>query len=180
MAATPAELLAFWREAGPERWFKSEPAFDGRVRERFLGVHEAAAAGRLRDWERTAESALALVIALDQFPRNMFRGTARAFSTDALARAAARRAVKNGFDRTIPMPERNFLYLPFEHSEDLADQEFGRALFEAAGDPEAVRWSKLHRDVIRRFGRFPHRNEILGRASTPEEIAYLEGGGFRA
>jgi uncharacterized protein (DUF924 family) len=180
MAATAAEVLAFWREAGPERWFKSDPAFDGRLRERFLATHEAAASGALRDWEQTADGALALVIALDQFPRNMFRGTPRAFATDASARAAARRAVAKGFDREFPMPERNFFYLPFEHSEDLADQEFGLALLASTGDAESMRWAETHRDVIRRFGRFPHRNEILGRASTPDEIAYLEGGGFRA
>jgi uncharacterized protein (DUF924 family) len=120
------------------------------------------------------------VIALDQFPRNMFRGMARAFSTDTLALTVARRAIERNFDRTIPMPERNFFYLPFEHSENLADQERCFALIEATGDAEAVKWAKLHLDVIRRFGRFPHRNAALSRVSTPEEIAYLEGGGFRA
>ncbi len=155
-------------------------AFDAELRERFLATHEAAAAGRLSVWEDTAEDALALVIALDQFPRNMFRGTARAFSTDALALAAARRAIGRGFDLKTPMPERNFFYLPFEHSENLADQERCVALTEATGDAEAVKWAKVHLDVIRRFGRFPHRNAALDRASTPEEIAFLGDGGFRA
>ena len=180
MPVAPEAVLSFWREAGPKRWFAQDAAFDAQVRERFLATHEAAAAGRLASWEDSAEGALALVIALDQFPRNMFRGTARAFSTDALALAAARRAIERGFDRTIAMPERNFFYLPFEHSEKLADQERCLALTEATGDAEAVKWAKVHLDVIRRFGRFPHRNAALGRVSTPEETAFLEGGGFRA
>ena len=180
MPAAPEAVLSFWREAGPKRWFAVDLAFDAEIRERFLATHEAAAAGRLSAWEDTAEGVLALVIALDQFPRNMFRGTARAFSTDPLARAVARRAIEHGFDRAIPMPERNFFYLPFEHSENLADQELCFTLTEATGDAEAVKWAKIHLDVIRRFGRFPHRNAALSRISTPEEIAFLEGGGFRA
>lgn len=180
MPAAPEGVLSFWREAGPKRWFTVDPAFDAQVRERFLATHEAAAAGRLSAWEDSAEGALALVIALDQFPRNMFRATARAFSTDSLALAATRRAIERGFDRAFSMPERNFFYLPFEHSENLADQERGVALTEATGDAEAVKWAKVHLDAIRRFGRFPHRNAALGRVSTLEEIAFLEDGGFRA
>jgi uncharacterized protein (DUF924 family) len=180
MLAAPEAVLSFWRAAGPKRWFVQEPAFDTEIRERFLATHKAAAAGRLSGWEDTAEGALALLLVLDQFPRNMFRGSARAFSTDPLALATTLRAIERGFDRAIPMPERNFFYLPFEHSENLADQERGVALTEATGDAEAVKWAKVHLDVIRRFGRFPHRNAALGRVSTPEEIAFLEGGGFRA
>jgi uncharacterized protein (DUF924 family) len=180
MPVAPEDVLSFWREAGPKRWFAQDPAFDAEIRERFLATHEAAAAGRLSAWEATAARALALVIALDQFPRNMFRGTAQAFSTDGLALAAARRAIERGFDQAIPMPERNFFYLPFEHSEKLADQEHCLALSEATGDAEAVKWAKIHLDVIRRFGRFPHRNAALNRVSTPEEIAFLDGGGFHA
>ena len=180
MSAAPEGVLSFWREAGPKRWFARDPAFDAEIRERFLATHEAAASGQLSAWEDTAEGALALVIALDQFPRNMFRGTARAFSTDTLALAATRRAVARGFDRAIPMPERNFFYLPFQHSENLADQERCFALSAATGDAEAVKWAKIHLDVIRRFGHFPHRNAALGRVSSPEEIAFLEGGGFSA
>jgi uncharacterized protein (DUF924 family) len=180
MAATPEGVLRFWREAGADRWYRADPEFDALVRARFLVTHEAAAAGALSAWEQTPEGALALVIALDQFPRNMFRRTARAFATDALALAVATRAIERGFDRAFPMPERNFFYLPFEHSEKLADQERSLALCESSGDVDAIKWAKLHLDVIRRFGRFPHRNETLGRASTPEEIAFLEAGGFRA
>jgi len=180
MPAAPEAVLSFWREAGPKCWFAQDSAFDAQVRERFLATHAAAAAGQLAAWEDSAEGALALLIALDQFPRNMFRGTARAFSTDPLALAAARRAIERGFDLKIPMPERNFFYLPFEHSENLADQDRCVALSEATGDAETVKWAKVHHDVICRFGRFPHRNSALGRVSTPEEIVFLEDGGFRA
>jgi uncharacterized protein (DUF924 family) len=173
-------VLSFWREAGPGRWYDADPEFDALIRARFLATHKAAAAGKLAAGERTPEGALALLIALDQFPRNMFRGAARAFAADPLALAAAKRAIERGFDRAFPMPERNFFHLPFEHSENLADQERNLALCQAAGDADAIKWAKLHHDVIRRFGRFPHRNEVLGRASTPEEIAFLEAGGFRA
>ncbi len=178
--ATPKQVLSFWKKAGPKRWFKSDPEFDHKILDKFLVTHQAAELGKLAGWEEDAEGALALVIVLDQFPRNMFRGTARAFSTDALALAAAKRAIERGFDRRIKLPERNFFYLPFEHSENLADQETSLKLYEATKDKESVRWAKLHYDTIQRFGRFPHRNEILGRVSTPEEIAFLDGGGFRA
>jgi uncharacterized protein (DUF924 family) len=125
------------------------------------------------------ESARALVIVLDQFPRNMFRGTARSFATDTLARAVAERAIAEGFDRKVALPELQFFYLPFEHSEDLADQERAVTLMAATGDADLLKWAKLHADIIRRFGRFPHRNAMLGRTSTPEEQAFLDGGGFR-
>jgi len=180
MPVAPEDVLGFWREAGPDRWYKADPEFDALVRARFLSTHEAAAAGSLSAWEETPAGALALLIALDQFPRNMFRGTARAFATDRLALAVARRAVQRGFDRAFSMPERNFFYLPFEHSENLADQERSLALCESSGDADAIKWAKVHLDVIRRFGRFPHRNAALGRRSTPEETAFLEGGGFGA
>ena len=178
--ATPKQVLSFWMKAGPKRWFKSNPEFDHKILEKFLVTHQAAELGKLAAWEDEAESALALVIVLDQFPRNMFRGTVRAFSTDELALAAAKRAIERGFNRKIKLPELSFLYLPFEHSENLADQETALKLFEATKDKEQVRWAKLHFDTIQRFGRFPHRNEILGRRSTPEEIAFLDAGGFRA
>lgn len=178
--ATPKQVLSFWRKAGPKRWFKSDPEFDHRISEKFLVTHQAAELGKLGDWEGEAESALALVIVLDQFPRNMFRGTTRAFSTDALALAVARGAIERRFDRKIKLPEKSFFYLPFEHSERLADQKTGFKLFRATKDKDLIRWAKLHHDAIQRFGRFPHRNEILGRVSTPEEIDFLDNGGFRA
>jgi uncharacterized protein (DUF924 family) len=172
-----ADIVAFWRAVGPDRWFEKDAALDEEIRRRFLDRHEAAAAGKLTAWEHTAEGALALLILLDQFPRNMFRGQARAFATDPLARAIASRAILNGFDGAIPAM-RTFFYLPFEHSEDLADQERGVALFKAVGDADGLKWAALHADIIRRFGRFPHRNAVLGRVSTPEEQAFLDSGGF--
>ncbi|HLL26115.1 MAG TPA: DUF924 family protein [Xanthobacteraceae bacterium] len=180
VVATSKQALAFWRKAGPKRWFKADPEFDHKILEKFLVTYQAAELGKLAHWEDEAEGALALVIVLDQFPRNMFRGTARAFATDPLARDAAKRAIERKFDRKIKLAERQFLYLPFEHSESLADQKTALKLFKATKDKEWVRWAKLHYDVIERFGRFPHRNEILGRVSTPEEIDFLDKGGFQA
>ena len=176
--ATPAEVLAFWRAAGPDRWFDKDAAFDAEIARRFLPTYEAAAAGRLADWEATPEGTLALLIVLDQFPRNMFRNDARAYAADPLARELASRAIDRGFDAQVPLAERSFFYLPFEHSEDLADQERCVALNRASGDADALKWAELHADIIRRFGRFPHRNAALGRATTPDEQAFLDGGGF--
>ena len=173
----PADVIAFWRAAGPEKWFEKNAAFDDEIRRRFLNVHEAATSGKLTAWEASAEGALALLILLDQFPRNMFRGQARAFATDPLARAIASRAILSGFDGAFP-DMRSFFYLPFEHSEDLADQERGLTLYKAAGDEDGLKWAKIHADIIHRFGRFPHRNAVLGRVSTPEEQKFLDDGGF--
>jgi len=175
---TFTDIVTFWREAGPKRWFMKDAAFDEEIRLRFLAIHEAAAEGMLREWEASAEGALALLILLDQFPRNMFRGQARAFATDALARAVATDALARGFDAQVPADMRAFFYLPFEHSEDMADQERALALFRAADDDEGLKWAELHADIIRRFGRFPHRNAALGRATTAEEQAFLDEGGF--
>jgi uncharacterized protein (DUF924 family) len=177
-SATAPEIVAFWREAGADKWFAKDAAFDGEIRRRFLPTHEAAAAGKLANWEQTAESALALLILLDQFPRNMFRGQARAFATDALAMAVTANAIIHGFDAQVPPELRAFFYVVFEHSENLADQEHGIALYKAAGDTDGLKWAELHADIIRRFGRFPHRNAALGRKTTPEEQAFLDGGGF--
>jgi uncharacterized protein (DUF924 family) len=177
-AVTADEIVSFWRAAGPDRWFNKDASFDEEVRQRFLESHEAAAAGKLTDWEQSAQGALALLILLDQFPRNMFRGDARAFVTDPLARAVAAGAIVRGFDSQVPIAMRSFFYLPFQHSEDLADQERGIAFYKAIGDVENLKWAELHADIIRRFGRFPHRNAVLGRTTTPEEHAFLDGGGF--
>jgi uncharacterized protein (DUF924 family) len=178
LISTPAEVLAFWRAAGPDKWFEKNDAFDSDIRARFLATYEAAAAGRLAGWEDDADAALALVIVLDQFPRNMFRNDARTYAADPLARAVADRAIARAFDQRFPPIERRFFYLPFEHSENLADQERSVALCRAAGDEEGVKYAEIHADIIRRFGRFPHRNRVLGRATTPEEQAFLDGGGF--
>ena len=179
MIASPASVLAFWRAAGPEKWFKKDTAFDEAIRARFLETYDAAAAGKLSGWEQTAEGALALTIVLDQFPRNMFRGDARTYTADPQARAVAERALDRGFDQQVPLSDRQFFYLPFEHSEAIADQERCCALFAATGDAELLQWAQLHADIIRRFGRFPHRNAMLGRATTSEEQAFLDGGGFK-
>src|SRR5262249_32497952 len=157
-----------WRGAGPDKWFNKDDSFDATVRARFASLHEAAAAGRLTAWEGNAAGALALIIVLDQFPRNMFRGSAKAFATDAVARTIADRAIAHGFDRSTPLPERRFFYLPFMHSEDPADQQRCIALCEAAGDTEGIEYAKTHADIIRQFKRFPHRNAVLGRATTAD------------
>ena len=178
MSASAGEVLSFWHEAGPDRWFNKDAGFDETIRQRFLDTYEAAAAGKFSNWEQSAEGSLALLILLDQFPRNMFRGDARAFATDPLARAIAAGGIIRGFDAQVPAEMRGFFYLPFEHSEDLADQERGIAFHNAIGDLDGVKWAELHADIIRRFGRFPHRNAVLGRTTTPEEQAFLDGGGF--
>jgi uncharacterized protein (DUF924 family) len=176
--ASPQDVLAFWRDAGPNKWFNKDQAFDDAIRSQFMDTYEAAAAQKLAGWERTAEGALALVIVLDQFPRNMFRGSARSFAADPIALAVADRALAQGFDRDMALADRQFFYLPFEHSEHLPDQERCCALFAEAGDAELLKWAELHADIIRRFGRFPHRNAVLGRVTTIEEQAFLDGGGF--
>jgi len=172
--ARAADIVSFWREAGPEAWFKKDEAFDANIRDRFLPTYEAAADGKLSSWENHAEGALALLILLDQFPRNMFRGSPRMFETDPMARAIAAGALVRGFDAEVPHDMRSFFYLPFEHSESLKDQERSVALFKATGDAELLKWAEIHADIIRRFGRFPHRNAVLGRATTSEEQAFLD------
>lgn len=170
----PAEIVSFWSDAGPDKWFEQDEGFDQAIRLRFLPTYEAAANGELAVWEESVEGALALVLLLDQFPRNMFRGNARAFATDALARAAADRALARGFDQATDLAMRPFFYLPFMHSEALIDQDRCVRLYEALGDAEQLRYATEHRDVVQRFGRFPHRNRALGRDTTPAEQAFLE------
>lgn len=172
------DVLAFWRAAGPDKWFEKDAAFDAEIAARFAGLWRAAAAGELDSWEDAAEGALALVIVLDQFPRNMFRGQARMYEADARARAVAARAMTRGFDRQVAPLERRFFYLPLMHSEELADQECCLALAADYGDDEFARYAAHHADIVRRFGRFPHRNAALGRATSAEEQAFLDGGGF--
>jgi uncharacterized protein (DUF924 family) len=170
--ADPEALLRFWfgDEARP-RWFDATPAFDDLLRARYLTTWEAARDGALDLWAETARGALALVIVLDQLPLNMFRGSPRSFETEAAARRIADAAIARGFDRELDDEEKGFLYLPFMHGEALADQERSLALYRAAGLDS--RWAEHHHGIIRRFGRFPHRNAILGRASTAEELAWL-------
>lgn len=172
-------VVAFWREAGVSKWFNGGAGFDAECRERFLESHFAAARRELARWAGDAEGALALVLLLDQIPRNVFRGSAHAFATDGLARETARDAIAAGFDLQVDPALRLFFYMPFEHSEDMADQDRAVELFAAMGDAGYLDYARRHRDAIARFGRFPHRNAALGRTSTPEEQAWLDaGGGF--
>jgi len=175
---TPAEILAFWREAGPDRWYKKDGAFDDEVRRRYLGLWHEAAAGKLSSWEASDDGALALVIVLDQFPRNMFRGDVRTYATDALAREAAGRAIDRGADARIDPLLLEFLYMPFMHSEHLPDQLRCVELFRKSGNTDNLKYAEDHADIVRRFGRFPHRNSMLDRRTSPEEQAFLDGGGF--
>ncbi|MCO5132505.1 MAG: DUF924 domain-containing protein [Xanthobacteraceae bacterium] len=175
---TPADIIAFWRDAGFERWYKKDEAFDAEIRRRFLTTWEAALAGERDHWQDSDDGALALLIVLDQFSRNMFRGDPRAFAADAKAREVADRAIARGVDQRIDRVMRQFVYLPFEHSENIADQQRCVALFKALGDAENLRYAEIHEDIIRRFGRFPHRNPVLGRATTAAEQEFLKAGGF--
>lgn len=184
------DVLAFWfgegRERGQNRaqWFRKDPVFDEEIRTRFLPLYEQAVDGEHDSWQQHATSCLALIVVLDQFPRNMFRGTRRAFEADHLARKAARLALAREFDRTLRPVERMFVYLPFEHSEHLPDQELCLRLMKELSVFRETRemhvWAEKHLAIIRRFGRFPHRNAALGRVSTADEIEFLQqpGSGF--
>ena len=177
---TPSVVVAFWKEAGPKKWFARDDDFDAEFRRRFHDAHIAAARRELDHWAGTPEGSLALLILLDQFPRNSFRGTAHAFATDPLARMFANRALAAGHDLATEGDIRRFFYLPLQHSEDMADQERQVELFQTRMErPDGDRWAEHHHGVIQRFGRFPHRNAVLGRETTAEEQAFLEEDGFR-
>lgn len=175
--ASAGEIVRFWRDAGPKAWWVKNEAFDGRCRA-FEAEHHAAARHELAHWEEDAEGALALLLLLDQFPRNIYRNSPHAFATDGLAQAVAHRALDRGFDRETDTLVRVFFYMPLEHAEDLAQQERCVVLIGALGDAEFIKFARLHRDIIARFGRFPHRNAMLGRKSKPEELQFLAEGGF--
>jgi uncharacterized protein (DUF924 family) len=175
MNLAPQTLLEFWFD--PQHtplWFNSTSAFDATIRERFEAAWEAARKGRLEQWRKTPEGALALVILLDQMPLNMYRGRPESFATEAQAREVAQAALEAGWDAALEAAGKAFLYMPFMHSEAEADQARSVALFEAAGLTDNLKWARHHQDLILRFGRFPHRNAILGRQSTDEELAYLD------
>ena len=176
---TPSAVVAFWKEAGPSKWFAKDDAFDSRFRRGFGDAHFAAARRELDHWAGTPEGSLALLILLDQFPRNVFRDTGHAFATDPLARMFAVRALDAGFDREVENDLRRFFYLPLQHAEDMALQDRQLALFQTMERPADDRWAEHHHGIIARFGRFPHRNRALGRETTAEEEAFLEGDGFR-
>ena len=175
----PGELVDFWRDAGMAKWFRGGEAFDAECRTRWLDAHFSAARREFDDWMDDAEGALALVLLLDQIPRNVFRNSGHAFATDPLALHYARRAIDAGHDANIDAALRFFLYMPFEHSEAIADQHRAVELFTAIDSTDLLGYATAHCDVIARFGRFPHRNAALGRSNTPEEQAWLDaGGGF--
>jgi len=182
MAAIPADVVGYWSNAGPAKWFARSWRFDEAIRLKFEPVHHRAARGEYSAWLNEPQGALALMILLDQFPRNLYRDSGHAFATDPLARSLAARAIEAGHDQHVDAALRIFFYLPFTHSEALADQDRSVALFEAhdaaTGDIESLKFAVTHREVIRRFGRFPHRNPALGRESTAEELAFLDEGGF--
>jgi len=171
---TPEQVIEFWFSGRVQPlWFHSTTEFDAELAERFLPTWQAARQRALSDWEDTADGALALVIVLDQFPLNMFRGRPEGYSTEAAAREVAGRAIARGFDASLDDAQKAFLYMPYMHSETLADQDRSVTLFREAGLTENLKFAEHHRDLVQRFGRFPHRNAILGRESTPQELAYL-------
>ncbi len=167
------DVLSFWF-ADPARWWRKDPAFDDEIRSRFAGLHAAVVRGEHEAWRDTPRGALAYVIVLDQFSRNMFRDSARMFAGDAQALSAARATVDRGDDHALTSDERLFLYMPFMHSEELADQDRCMTLLEALGRSFELDYARRHRDIVARFGRFPHRNQLLGRTPTPEELEFLK------
>ena len=180
LVAAPKEaldLVAFWQDAGPGAWFKKDDAFDARFSDRFAALHDAAARGELATWSATPEGALALVLLLDQYPRNAFRGTPRMYATDPRARDVAHAALAAGHDRAVPEALQTFFYLPFGHAENIADQERAVELTRHLGG-KSLEYAQGHRDIIARFARFPHRNAVLGRPTTPEEQKFIDEGGF--
>jgi uncharacterized protein (DUF924 family) len=171
----PAAVLRFWfEEIDPAQWWRADPAFDQLVRERFETVHRAASRGELAEWRARPDGRLAEIIVLDQFSRNMYRGTALAFAFDAVALVLAQEAVAGGHDAALPPEQRVFLYLPYMHSESVVIHEAALGLFEALGLPSNLDFELRHKAIIDRFGRYPHRNAILGRPSTDEELEFLK------
>lgn len=175
--ATAEDVVAFWRDAGPSRWYRKDKAFDRAFHDRFLVTHEAAARGELDGWLATPEGALALCILLDQFPRNAFRDSPRMFATDPKARAVARSASASECDKQVDAELRQFFVMPFMHSEEPADQQLCVRLAKEL-PTDTLRYAEQHRDIIERFGRFPHRNAVLGRPTSVEEQRFLDEGGF--
>ena len=176
------EILEFWlNEVGPDRWYRPDPAIDSTIRERWLPLWETGRAGGLREWSCSPLGCLALLVLLDQFPRNIFRDDPRAFGSDARAVTVAKTAILHGVDRRVGTPERQFFYTPLMHSEMQSNQDKAVRLYLLSfGKGELLRHARAHRDIIRRFGRFPFRNAALGRESTAEEQAFIDAGGYRA
>ena len=171
---SPETIIDFWfSESSRDYWFRATPEMDAQLRDRFIDTWLAAAEDKLSSWEESPEGALALAIILDQFPLNMFRGKSLSFATEAQARKIARTAIDKEFDLKLSDEQKCFIYMPFMHSEDMADQDRSIELFDQSGLEESIRFAHHHRDIVQRFGRFPHRNKILGRHSRQEEIEYL-------
>lgn len=181
--SSPQDVIECWLRHGPEAWFSRSEALDAEIEADYADLHFKASRCELSDWEETPEGTLALLLLLDQFPRNLFRGSAHSYATDPLARTTAHRALAKGFDKRVEPVLRPFFYLPFEHSEEMEDQRFSVSLFEKhrdeTGDVEPLKWAIVHLELIERFGRFPHRNAALGRQTTAEEQAYLDDDGFK-
>ncbi|QFY63094.1 DUF924 domain-containing protein (plasmid) [Rhizobium grahamii] len=178
---TPEEVCAFWFEKCDRKdWFEGAAELDSEIKRQFRDTHLALASGESSVWRETPQNRLAMTVVLDQFPRNIYRGTALAFATDGLALAEAELALQSGDDKRVPEEFRVFFYLPFEHAEDIAQQDRSVALFAELGDPEFLDYARRHREVIASYGRFPHRNRVLGRQSTEAELRYLAqpGAGF--
>ncbi|MBS0382729.1 MAG: DUF924 domain-containing protein [Proteobacteria bacterium] len=172
----PQEVLHFWfEEATPGQHFRKDVAFDAVINVRFAGAHAAAAAGEFAAWRDAPDGRLAEVIVLDQFSRNLFRDDPRAFATDGMALVLAQEAIRAGADRDMPARQRAFLYMPFMHSESRAVHVDAERLFRQAGLEDNYKFELKHKAIIDRFGRYPHRNRVLGRTSTPEELAFLQG-----
>lgn len=171
-------VIDFWRAAGYTKWFNGGAAFDAQCRERFTDAHFAAARREYDSWMDSADGALALLILLDQIPRNIFRGSAHVYATDPMARSVATRAIGHGHDMEVEVALRTFFYLPFMHSEALVDQQRATELYQSLEAPGADKWAVHHRAIIERFGHFPHRNRLMGRPTTPAEQAWLDEGGF--
>ena len=181
--SSPHDVIECWLRHGPEAWFSRNEALDAEIEADYADLHFKASRCELSDWEETPEGTLALLLLLDQFPRNLFRGSAHSYATDPLARTTAHRALAKGFDKSVEPVLRPFFYLPFEHSEEMEDQKFSVSQFEKhrdeTGDAEPLKWAIVHLELIECFGRFPHRNAALGRQTTAEEQAYLDNDGFK-
>jgi uncharacterized protein (DUF924 family) len=179
MSTKPEEITTFWKEAGYEKWFIKDDAFDMTIRDRFLKDVKAARNGELADWKDGPQGCLALILLLDQFTRNLFRGDSQAFAADGAARDLANLALKKDYATSIDSELRPFLFMPFMHSESIVDQRLSLKLQHMNGGPSNIKAAREHLEIICRFGRFPHRNGVLQRHTTPAEQAYLDDGGFK-
>lgn len=176
--SAPGDVIEFWLAAGPDKWWAKDDGFDAKIAKRFAAVHDNARAGKLGGWMENADGALALILVLDQFSRNLYRNDARAFACDAVALDHARTAVERHYDWSLELPLRQFFYMPFMHAEELEAQDLCVALTRISGGAGNLPFARVHRDIIRRFRRFPHRNQVLGRPTSPAERAFLEARGF--